>query len=85
MWATPPTQNVPLITNSEVNTVALLVPGKPAVLGGLCRENRVKENSGVIGLRSIPGIRWMFSHEVERKVHSQIIITIELDRVKAGG
>lgn len=79
-----PAQNVPLITNSEVNTVALLVPGKPAVLGGLCRESKIHERSGVIGLRSIPYVKAMFSHEVERKQRSQIIITIELDRVAAG-
>ncbi|MCL5271344.1 MAG: type II and III secretion system protein [bacterium] len=79
-----PTQNVPLITNSEVNTVALLVPERPAVLGGLCRESKVRQNSGVIGLRSIPGLRALFSHEIERKQRSQIIITIELGRVAAG-
>lgn len=79
-----PAQNVPLITNSEVNTVALLVPGRPAVLGGLCRESKVRENSGVVGLRSVPGLKSLFSHEVERKQRSQIIITIQLDRVAAG-
>jgi type II secretory pathway component GspD/PulD (secretin) len=79
-----PQQNVPLIAESQLQTVALLTPGKPAVLGGLTRENRITERSGVIGLRSVPGLRWLFSREVQRLQTSQIIVTIQLDRVLAG-
>lgn len=79
-----PNQSVPLITESQVETVALLAPGRPAVLGGLSRETRVNERSGVVGLRSIPGLRPLFSREVERKQKNHIIVTIELDKVLAG-
>ena len=54
------------------------------MVGGLSRETKVTELLGVVGPRSIPGLRPLFSHEVERRQRNHIIITIELDRVRAG-
>ncbi len=76
-----PGQNVPIIASSDLNTVALLQPDRPAVLGGLTRKSIVRERSGVAGLKDIPGLTYLFSREVERKRSSVVIITIELNRV----
>lgn len=79
-----PNQSVPLITDSSVNTVVLLIPGKAAVLGGLSRQTRTSERAGVAGLKDLPGLKNIFSREVERIHRSQIILTIALDRIAPG-
>jgi hypothetical protein len=79
-----PNQSVPIISSSDLNTVVLLEPGKPAVLGGLTRESVVNERSGIVGLKDVPYLRGMFSREVERKHKGVILLTIELNKVSAG-
>ena len=79
-----PNQSVPIISESSVKSVVLLEPGEAAVLGGLSREATVMNRSGIPLLKDVPVIKYLFSREVERRDRSQIIITIEIDRVVAG-
>ena len=58
--------------------------GVVAVLGGLSRNSKVSERSGIPGLKEIPGVRDLFSRQVERTHQSQILVTIELERKPSG-
>lgn len=79
-----PNQSVPIISSSEVNTVVLLEPGRAAILGGLTRRSKVNERAGVALLMDIPWIGNLFAHEVEREHRNAIVVTIELNYVRAG-
>jgi type II secretory pathway component GspD/PulD (secretin) len=79
-----PTQNVPILSKSSVDTSVLLAPGMPAVLGGLTKKSMVSERGGIPVLKDIPVIRVLTSRVIEREVSSQIIITIELEKAPAG-
>ncbi len=79
-----PTQNVPIVSDSSIETSVLLAPGKPAVLGGLKKVSLVSERGGIPLLKDIWGIQLLTSRVVERKATSKIIITIELEKAPAG-
>ena len=76
-----PNQNVPIISESDVNSVIVLESGKAAVLGGLKRKRTVNETQGIPGLKDTPYIRYLFGHEVRRDRESQIIVTLRPTRV----
>lgn len=76
-----PNQNVPIISESSVNSVIVLESGKAALLGGLKRKRTVTEMQGIPGLKNVPGIKYLFGHEVNRDRESQIMVTLRPTRV----
>ncbi len=78
-----PNQSVPIITRSEVKSQAVLEADKPTVVGGLTRMSEVTERSGICGLSAIPGLRHLFSREVQREHTGHIIITVHLIRLQS--
>jgi type II secretory pathway component GspD/PulD (secretin) len=79
-----PNQSVPILATSDVETGVILADGKPAVIGGLTRTTVVNERSGIPGLISIPGLRYLFSRDVQREHKGHILITVVPVRVDAG-
>lgn len=79
-----PNQSVPILTESSVDSVVLLKPGNTAVIGGLTRKSTITERSGLPVAKSLPGLKYLFSREIQRTHTSQIIITISLERREAG-
>ena len=71
-----PTDGYPILSSSTVSSNVIMEPGKPAVVGGLTRTSKVNERSGIPGLKSIPGIKYLFSREFTRTSKSQILITV---------
>ncbi len=71
-----PNHQIPIVTESSVDSTVVLESGKPTVLGGLTRERTVEERSGIPGLKDIPVIKYLFSREIERSKKSQIVITV---------
>lgn len=69
--------DMPIITERRIATTATLTPGKIFVLGGMDKETMVKESRGIPGLRHIPGLKYLFSYEVEVARKSVLIITIK--------
>jgi len=69
--------DMPIITERRTNTTATLTPGKIFVLGGMDKETMVKESRGIPGLRSIPGLKYLFSYEVEVARKTVLIVTIK--------
>lgn len=72
-----PNQSVPIMTRSLVQSVLDISSGRPAVLGGLTRTTTIDERSGVPWLKDIPGVRYLFSREIQRRHKSHIVISIE--------
>jgi type II secretory pathway component GspD/PulD (secretin) len=79
-----PHQSVPIISESSVDSIVLLEAGKPAVIGGLSRTTTVRTRTGIPGLKDVPLIKYLVSREVERRDTSQIVITIELEKMVPG-
>jgi type II secretory pathway component GspD/PulD (secretin) len=71
-----PDQNVPIIASSSINSELVVEPGKAALLGGLKRQRSVLERQGLPGLKDIPWVKYLFSHEVSRDRNSQIFVTL---------
>ena len=76
-----PNQSVPIISTSTMASALDLTAQVPAILGGLTRNTKVRERSGIPGLKSIPGLRYLFSREVQREQLSQVFVVIVPTRV----
>ena len=79
-----PNQSVPIMSASSVDSVVLLKPGEAAVIGGLSRQTKASMRTGIPVLKEVPLLKHLVSREVARRDKSQIIITIELEKVIAG-
>ncbi len=71
-----PSQSVPIITSSSVESVLDLSADTPAVIGGLTRTTLVDERAGIPWLKDVPGLRYLFSREVRREHKSHVVISI---------
>lgn len=71
-----PSQQVPILAASTVNTVLTLEPGNVGLIGGLSRVSKVTNRTGLPVLKDIPYIWPLFARQVDRESRSQIIVSI---------
>lgn len=66
----------PIIAERLIDTSITLKDGEPFAIGGLDKETRVEERSGIPLLKEVPGIKYLFSTQVERTQHSKVFLVI---------
>jgi type II secretory pathway component GspD/PulD (secretin) len=68
--------DAPIIAERRTDTTATFTPGQVFSLGGLDKETKLKESRGIPGLKNIPGLKYLFSYEVEVARKSTMVLTI---------
>jgi len=66
----------PTINQRQINTTVAVHSGDTIVLGGLIRDNQDKGNSGVPGLRSLPGLGWAFGETRKKRRRTELVVLI---------
>lgn len=68
--------NTPVISSRKVNTQLSLADGATVIIGGLLRETASAGNSGIPGLRDLPGIGQLFRTNTDASGRTELIILI---------
>lgn len=68
--------NTPVIASRKVNTQLSLSDGATVIIGGLLRETASAGNSGIPGLRDIPGVGQLFRTNTDTNGRTELIILI---------
>ena len=66
----------PIIAERLIDTAITLKNGEPFAIGGLDKETRVEQRSGVPLLKDIPGVRYLFSTKTDRARKSKVFLVI---------
>jgi len=66
----------PTIIQRRITTSVAVQSGETVVLGGLIRDNESESESGVPGLRSIPGIGRLFSSKTTSSNRTELLVLI---------
>ncbi len=66
----------PTINQRQINTTVAVHSGDTIVLGGLIRDNQDRGNSGVPGLRNLPGLGWAFGETRKKRRRTELVILI---------
>lgn len=68
--------NIPIITSRKVKNVLRLKDGETNLLAGLLRDDERKSLTGIPGLKDLPLLGRLFSHEVTNLEQTDVILTI---------
>jgi type IV pilus assembly protein PilQ len=68
--------DVPPIITEKATTQILVRDGSTAVIGGIFKLNEAKTIAGVPGLRSIPGLGWLFKSRSILKQNQELLVFI---------
>jgi general secretion pathway protein D len=76
--ATTTTSNIdaPTIQNRQIESVVAINSGETIVLGGLMQNQNSTSESGVPGLRRIPGIGKLFSRTANERSRTELLVLI---------
>ena len=66
----------PVISSRKVNTQLSLGDGATVIIGGLLRETASAGNSGIPGLRDIPGVGQLFRTNNDASGRTELIMLI---------
>ncbi|MCV6590139.1 MAG: type II secretion system secretin GspD [Marinobacterium sp.] len=66
----------PTINQRQINTTVAVHSGDTIVLGGLIRDNQDRNNSGVPGLRNVPGLGWAFGETRKKHRRTELVVLI---------
>jgi len=66
----------PTINQRQINTTVAVHSGDTIVLGGLIRDNQDTGNSGIPGLRNVPGIGWAFGETSKTRRRTELVVLI---------
>ena len=66
----------PSFTNQEITTNAVVADGEVIVLGGLIQEDTSIEESGIPGLRKIPGLGALFRYRSDTDVRRELFVIL---------
>ncbi|WP_417361786.1 type II secretion system secretin GspD [Gallaecimonas pentaromativorans] len=66
----------PTITQRRINTSVAVQSGETLVLGGLIRDNRSNDSSGVPGLRQVPVLGWLFGSAGRSNQRTELVVMI---------
>ncbi|MFO7899731.1 MAG: hypothetical protein R6V58_11810 [Planctomycetota bacterium] len=69
--------DAPIVSERRTETVATLTPGRVFTLGGMDKETRVVEETGIPLLRDLPGLGQLFRYDVDVARQTQVIVTIK--------
>ena len=64
----------PVIGQKVIDHTIELKNGESNILGGIFEDQDIKNLSGIPGLSSIPGLKWLFSSTHNEKVHTEVMI-----------
>lgn len=66
----------PVIGQKVIDHTIELRNGESNILGGIFEDQDIKNLSGIPGLSSIPGLKWLFSSTHDEKVHTEVMIVM---------
>ena len=66
----------PTINQRQIQTTVAVQSGETLVLGGLIRENRDNGNSGVPGLKDVPGVGFFFGSSSKATRRTELVVLI---------
>ncbi len=66
----------PVIGQRKVNHIIRVKEGEVTLIGGLMQANTSKVRSGVPGLMSIPGLKWLFSSESTENSNQDLVVAL---------
>ncbi|MBI4890220.1 MAG: hypothetical protein HY821_06310 [Acidobacteria bacterium] len=66
----------PVIGQRKVNHIIRVKEGEVTLIGGLMQANTSKVRSGVPGLMSIPGLKWLFSSESLENSNQDLVVAL---------
>jgi general secretion pathway protein D len=66
----------PTINQRSINTTVSVRSGETIVLGGLIIDRRTRSETGVPGLRNIPGLGWLFGSRQQQAERSELLVMI---------
>lgn len=66
----------PIIGQKVIDHTIELKNGESNILGGIFEDQDIKNLSGIPGLSSIPGLKWLFSSTHTEKVHTEVLIVM---------
>jgi len=70
------TQGNPVIIKKQTDTTLIVNDGETIVISGLSQEREIASESGVPGLKGIPGLRWLFRSEGTSQEMEEVLIFI---------
>ena len=73
---TTSTIDSPTIIQRRITTSVAVQSGETVVLGGLIRNNESQSESGIPGLRKIPGLGRLFSSKTTNTVRTELLVLI---------
>jgi general secretion pathway protein D len=68
--------NNPIFSNQEITTTAVVADQALITLGGLIQEDKTNSNSGIPGLRRLPGLKALFSYTEKRTVRRELFVIL---------
>lgn len=66
----------PVIGQKVIDHTIELKNGESNILGGIFEDQDIKNLSGIPGLSSIPGLKWLFSSTHNEKIHTEVMIVM---------
>ena len=66
----------PTINQRSITTTVSVRSGETIVLGGLIIDRRTRSETGVPGLRNIPGLGWLFGSRQQQAERSELLVMI---------
>jgi general secretion pathway protein D len=66
----------PIFTNQEITTTAVVANGSLIALGGLIQQEEGNSNTGIPGLRKIPGLKALFSYTEQTNVRRELFVIL---------
>jgi general secretion pathway protein D len=66
----------PTINQRSINTTVSVRSGETIVLGGLIIDRRTRSETGVPGLRNVPGLGWLFGSRQRQAERSELLVLI---------
>lgn len=66
----------PTINQRQIRTTVAVQSAETIVLGGLIRDNNADSESGVPGVKDVPGVGWLFQNESKTKERTELLVLI---------
>ena len=73
---TPTNNQIPIVNTTKLNSSIVVQDGKTVILGGLRRDDLVRQNRGLPGLMDIPVLGSLFQNRNETYTKTEIVMFI---------
>jgi type IV pilus assembly protein PilQ len=74
-----PSRNVqgnPYIIKKQTESTLIVQDGETIVISGLTKQNVTMSNTGIPGLKDVPGIGWLFGTDSSNKLFQEVLVFI---------